>query len=685
MEGQTYCRILGTNINVTTMKDTVTYLTEHLDEMRGRYICVSNCHTTVVAYHDADYQRIQNGAAMALPDGKPLSLVSKIRGHRNAGRVPGPDLMTEIFKISEDKGYRHYFYGSSQHTIDCLKKELLKRYPRLNIVGMYAPPFRQMTEEEDSRAVSMINDTKPDFVWIGLGAPKQEVWMAEHEHRINGLMLGVGAGFDFHAGTAKRAPLWVQEIYMEWLYRLLKNPKRLFRRYLETNTEFIWLIIGEELRRRLHIKDWCHSEGARLERLANRKRAGGKPRMLIYAHYYYPDVASTGQILTELAESLVPDLDITVICAVPSYMGHSSNAYKHKKYFNEQRNGVKILRVGVPDYSKKNVLSRVWNISTYFRRALNATFKTGPQDYVFAISQPPVLGGMLGVFGKNVKHAKLIYNIQDFNPEQVNAVEYTRSQIVISIMMGMDKVSCRSADKIILVGRDMVQTLKNRFPEKTPNYCIINNWIDEKEIYPLPPDNQEVLEFKRKNGLEDKFVFMYSGNIGLYYDLEKIMTVLKKFKDRNDIVFAFAGGGAILDKLKSYKEEHHMDNVLFIPYQEKRLLNYSLNAADIHWVVNAKGIKGISVPSKLYGIMAAGKPIIGLLEEGTEGRMIIDACGCGYVASPGDSARIEDLIYRVLDNKDKIPEMGMAGREYLEEHLAKHVSIDRYLKEITST
>lgn len=672
------CAILGSNINVTNMQETVSYLTDNLEQLRGQYVCVSNVHTTVMAYKDANYQLIQNEAAMALPDGKPLSLVSKLRGYKRAKRVPGPDLMTEIFKLSEEKNYRHYFYGSSQNTIDSLKNELLIKYPKLNIVGMYAPPFRQMTQEEDAEAIRRINETKPDYVWIGLGAPKQELWMAAHKDKIDGIMLGVGAGFDFHAGTARRAPLWMQEAYMEWLYRLLTNPKRLFKRYFQTNTEFIWLLVREEVRRRLHVKNWCHSVGA----LAELKK---KPRMLVYAHYYYPDVASTGQILTELAESLADDINITVICAIPSYTGQTSHAYSSKRYYFEERNGVNILRVRVPNYSKTNVFSRVWNISTYFRRAIVATFKTGKIDYVFTISQPPILGGVLGVYGKIVKKAKLIYNIQDFNPEQVNAVEYTRNRIIISLMMGIDKITCRSANKVILVGRDMVQTLLNRFPKRPPSYCVINNWIDEKQIYPLPIDDENVVEFKKKYGLENKFIFMYSGNIGLYYDLAKIMTVLKGYRDRTDVVFAFAGGGALLERLIDYKNRHHMTNVLFIPYQEKENLNYSLNAADIHWVVNAKGIKGISVPSKLYGIMAAGKPVIGLLEEETEGRMIIEAAGCGFVSEPGNVEDIKTQIEEVLSNKDRLDVMGQAGRQYLEQHLAKHVSIERYLQEITTT
>ncbi len=238
-KGLEYCKILGTNINVTTMEKTVAYLDEHLDQLRGDYICVSNVHTTIMAYRDQDYRAVQNGGAMALPDGKPLSIVCKRRGYKDAGRVPGPDLMPEIFALSQKRGYRHFFYGSTQTTLDALRERLLKAYPDLDIVGMYSPPFRALTPEEDEEQVRMINETKPDFIWVGLGAPKQENWMAAHKGRVTGVMLGVGAGFDFHAGTIKRAPKWMQEVCLEWLFRLMQDPKRLFPRYLKTNVSFI--------------------------------------------------------------------------------------------------------------------------------------------------------------------------------------------------------------------------------------------------------------------------------------------------------------------------------------------------------------------------------------------------------------------------------------------------------------
>lgn len=240
------CNILGVNVNVTNMEDTVKVITENLDDIKGDYICVSNVHTTVMSYEDESYRNIQNSGFMALPDGKPLSVVSKKRGFSEAERVTGPDLMEEIFKISEEKGYTHYFYGSTQETLDILKEKLTEKYPKIEIVGIYSPPFRELTEEEDKEIIKNINKVKPNFIWVGLGAPKQEKWMSEHKEKIDGVMIGVGAGFDYHAGNISRAPKWMQKISLEWLYRLLQDPKRLLKRYMHTNFKFIKLICYAE-------------------------------------------------------------------------------------------------------------------------------------------------------------------------------------------------------------------------------------------------------------------------------------------------------------------------------------------------------------------------------------------------------------------------------------------------------
>lgn len=245
MEELQYCEILGTRINVTNMERTLDFLKNHLEELRGSYICVSNVHTTVMAYEDAHYRRIQNGGAMALPDGAPLSIYSKRHGFANAERVTGPDLMLELLKASEDEGYRHFFYGATQETLAAMRTAIERDYPKAQVAGMYAPPFRPLRPEEDSAVVGFINQAKPDFIWVGLGAPKQEQWMYEHKGQLCGVSVGVGAGFDYLAGDIKRAPKIMQRLCLEWLYRLLQDPKRLWKRYVTTNLKFMRYILKE--------------------------------------------------------------------------------------------------------------------------------------------------------------------------------------------------------------------------------------------------------------------------------------------------------------------------------------------------------------------------------------------------------------------------------------------------------
>ena len=235
------CNILGVHVAAVNMRTTLNYIKKNLSSLQGKYICISNVHTTVTSYEDKKYRRIQNQAALALHDGKPLSVVCRKRGFQGAGRVTGPDLMGEIFARSKKYGYTHYFYGSTQETLNILKKKLKKNY-ELTIVGMYSPPFRELTEEEDRMVVDRINGAHADFIWVGLGAPKQEKWMFKHRDRVNGLMIGVGAGFDYFAGNIRRAPMWMQRCGLEWFYRLMQEPKRLFKRYLCTNIKFLWLI-----------------------------------------------------------------------------------------------------------------------------------------------------------------------------------------------------------------------------------------------------------------------------------------------------------------------------------------------------------------------------------------------------------------------------------------------------------
>ena len=402
-------------------------------------------------------------------------------------------------------------------------------------------------------------------------------------------------------------------------------------------------------------------------------------KILVYAHYYYPDVASTGQILTELCENITNKFDITVICTVPSYTGMIDEKYKRDRFYYEEINGVHVIRVRVPKFVKSNKISRIKNIISYYRNALKVTKKLGKFDLVYALSQPPVLGGILGRKGKKITGGKLIYNIQDFNPEQIIAVKFSKFGFITNYLMKEDKKTCRESDLIITVGNDMKERLEKRFKnEEVPKNVVINNWIDEKEIYPLNKDDKRIIEFKKKYNLEDKFIIMYSGNIGLYYDLENLIRLFKYYKSDKGVVFVFVGNGSIKEQLVLYKEENKLDNVIFIPYQSKKDLNTSLNIADVHLVTNAKGIKGVSVPSKIYGCLATNIPIFGILEKDSEAWNIIEKSKCGLLSETGNYQDIENKFDIIVKEKYNLYKKYNTGRKYLEDNFTKDKSIEKY-------
>ncbi len=239
--------LFGVHYSIARTEEAVLHVMRHVKELVGQYICFSNVHTSVMARENADYANVLNQSAFTFPDGSPIATLQRKSGIYGAERVAGPDFMEHMFRDTMDGGVSHFFYGASQETLNALRANLEMKYPGLVIKGMYSPPFRELSPEEDAADVEMINASGADIIWIGLGAPKQEKWMKDHKGRINGVMMGVGAGFDFHAGSIKRAPVWIQKIGFEWLYRLFQDPKRLIKRYIITNIKFFWYLISDKV------------------------------------------------------------------------------------------------------------------------------------------------------------------------------------------------------------------------------------------------------------------------------------------------------------------------------------------------------------------------------------------------------------------------------------------------------
>lgn len=492
-----YSSILGTKINVTDMEKTVSYIAQHLKELKGHYICVSNVHTTVTAYRDEEYRDVQNNAAMNIPDGKPLSIVQRRSGFREAGRVPGPDLMPEIFSISEDKGYRHYFYGSRQETLDALREKLMKQYPRLKIVGMYSPPFRPMSEEEDAETVKKINACRPDFIWIGLGAPKQEKWMAAHDGKVCGVMLGVGAGFDFHAGTIRRAPLWMQEFCMEWLFRIGQDPKRLLPRYLDTNFSFVFYLFREWLKGKDNIDKISISKSdVNKEQDSVPKGKRGRPlRIAMIGHKRIPSREGGVEIVVDELSTRMVKLG----CQVHAYNRYGRHTAGKK--FDQRRgkyyNGIRLITIPTPKASSLNAI-----VYSFFA-TVRALF--GGYDVIhFHAEGPCTMLWLPKLFG--------IHTVAT-----IHGLDWQRSKwgdFAAKVLKFGEKIAARYADEVIVLSKNMQDYFGEKYNRETK---FIPNGINRPEIRTADLISQQY-------GLEKNGYILFLARIvpekGLHYLIE---------------------------------------------------------------------------------------------------------------------------------------------------------------------
>lgn len=444
-----YCPILKTNINVINMTETVDFINEHMDELRGDYICISNVHTTVMAYHDDKYRKVQNEAAMALPDGKPLSIVSKMRGFHGAERVPGPDLMPELFRLSEKKGYSHYFYGSTQDTLDKLQEAILKEYPKLNIAGMYSPPFRNLSSEEEQEIINTINETHADFIWVGLGAPKQEFWMAKHKGKVCGLMLGVGAGFDFHAGTVKRAPRWMQECCLEWLHRLLQDPMRLLPRYISTNFSFLWNV---------------HKENRQIKKL---KKLSDRPlKIAMIGHKRIPTREGGVEIVVnELATRMVERGN-----QVDAYnrRGSHVSGKEFVSRIGKEYCGIRII--SIPTFESKSLNAIVYS----FLASIRALF--GRYDVIHYHAEGPcAMLWIPKIFGKRVVVT-------------IHGLDWQRSKwgnLASRVLKFGERLAAKHADEVIVLSSNMKEYFREVYGRETvfiPNGIALPERREAKEI-----------------------------------------------------------------------------------------------------------------------------------------------------------------------------------------------------------
>ena len=374
--------------------------------------------------------------------------------------------------------------------------------------------------------------------------------------------------------------------------------------------------------------------------------AKGRPlRVVFFNRSYYPDFGATGQLLTELCEDLVSRFgyDVTVVAGVPL---SAEEPVRPLHWFapvrREERHGVTILRAWGTAQSTRSLSGRITNYLTYFSSAAIASLRIGRPDVIVSLTDPPIVS-LTAIAAAKVTGARFVFLCQDVFPEVARLLEGFQNKNVEAALARVGRFTVARADRIIALGDTMKRRLIQTKGANPAKIQVIHNWADADAISPGPKDNA----FSRERQLVDKFVVMHSGNVGMSQDVDALLDVAERLTDLPDVVIAIVGEGARKAFLQQEAERRKLSNVRFFPYQPKARLTDSFAAADVFIVSLKRGLAGFIVPSKLYGVLVAGRPFVAAIETDSEAAQIARDHDCGLVVEPGDRAGIEAAIRRL--------------------------------------
>ena len=383
-------------------------------------------------------------------------------------------------------------------------------------------------------------------------------------------------------------------------------------------------------------------------------------RICFFNRSYWPDQAATGQLLTELAGDLVSRYghDVTVVAgrALNAAGGHAA-ADRRALVTRERHEGVDILRANGTSMQPRRFAARATNYVTYIGAATIAALRVGRQDVVVSLTDPPVVG-LTALWTARRAGARFVYLCEDIFPEVAVLLEDFHSPALNASLDRMNRYLLRRADAIVALGDRMRRRLVEEKGADPARVHVIHNWADCEAIVPGPKDNP----FARANGLADRFVVMHSGNVGLAQNLEVLIEAADRLRSRERLTFAVVGDGSKRPALEAMAAARGLANVRFFPYQPKALLHDSFAAADAFVVSLERGLEGFIVPSKVYGILAAGRPYIAATDASAEPAVIARDAGCGLVAAPGDAGALADAIVAMQDHPAETREMGLRAR-----------------------
>ncbi len=409
-----------------------------------------------------------------------------------------------------------------------------------------------------------------------------------------------------------------------------------------------------------------------------------KVKILVIQQHFYPEVAATGQLLLDLCEGLVKaGYKVKVITGNPTEIPQE----KQKGNFLRKENykGIEIFRLKNTTFNKYRMAGRVINyLSFHFLIFFRDLFYERP-DIVFVLSTPPFIS-FSGLMLKILKKSKVIYNVQDLFPDLAVELGKLKNKSIIGFLKKLSELIVRRVDKVVVVGEYMEKRIREELLRETStdtHVVTIHNWADGDKIKVLREDEENNF-LKREWRLEGKFVVLYSGNIGYLHEFDTIISTAEYFakEGSREIVFVFIGEGIKKGYIEEKIKEKGLYNILFFPYQSREMLTYSLGLADVSLVTLEKGFEGMVVPSKIYGILASGKPVIAIIGEESEITEIIRRGKCGKIIKIGDFKALSNAIINYYKNPQKCNEEGMNGRKYFEKNFERKIATKKYIRVI---
>jgi colanic acid biosynthesis glycosyl transferase WcaI len=389
-----------------------------------------------------------------------------------------------------------------------------------------------------------------------------------------------------------------------------------------------------------------------------------KPRLLVFNQYYWPGVEATAQLLTDLCEALTDEVEIKVVTGV--LHGHEDEP-RHVVH-----NGVEIVRVPSTSYERSQILARASNYATYLGNALLHGLRGPRPDIVLCMTDPPVVADVALLVARRYR-TPLVVISQDVFPEIAVQLKRLENPALMGLLRALVGVYLRRADRVVAIGETMRRRLEAK-GARPDRLHVIPNWVDTERLQPLGKGTQWAREWK----FDQRFVVMHSGNIGHAQDLDSLVRAATFLRDLDDLVIAIIGTGARRAELVALAERLDVQQLLFLYYQNRRVLPQSLSAADIHVVGLAHGLAGYVVPSRLYGILAVGRPVIAATDPESETAHVVQEAGCGIVVPPGRPELLARTIRDAHDGVYDLDAMGARGREWVEREADRSVAVRRY-------